>query len=73
MSKTKTPWGKSVGARNLLGAAAPEFEAKRKVTWKRTKSGVPPIACSSCGWAKGVGHDRWCKFVARRESRCLTT
>ncbi len=42
--------------------------AIRKVRWTRPKSGVPKVACSDCGWAKGVGHDWTCKFVTRRRS-----
>jgi|CXWL01.1.fsa_nt_gi hypothetical protein len=67
--KTGTPWGKTVGARRLLGAATPEFTATRKVTWKRSEFGTPAVACSSCGWAKGVGHDRWCRFVTKRRTQ----
>lgn len=59
-------WGQTQNARNLLGAAAPEFKAKRKVRWKRGPNGVPKQSCDSCGWARGVGHDRWCKYVGRQ-------
>lgn len=64
--KTAIPWGKTTRARRFLGAATPEFTATRKVRWVRPASGVPAISCSSCGWAKGVGHDQWCRFVVRR-------
>ena len=56
-------WGSSRAARRLLGAAAPEFKAAKKVRWVRGPNGIPKLGCAACGWAKGVGHDRWCRYV----------
>jgi hypothetical protein len=63
MAGAKKPWGQSRRARNLLGEAAPEFKASKKVRWRKTDKVAGGKACSSCGWASGVGHDRWCQYV----------
>ena len=42
------------------------IRAARKVRWVSGPCGVPKLACSSCGWTKGVGHDQWCKYTKRR-------
>ena len=45
--------------------------AVRKVRWKRWPNGIPALGCSSCGWAKGMGHDIWCRYIAGGGTRFI--